>query len=493
MIAIGAHVGPYTLTESLSVGRRTALYRATVRDDASGLPPRALARVALASDDLEAAAAVASEHDALTQLDDARIPSVLLHLPAESALLLRDPGGVTLRDVQRAGAAGAVRLDLGTVLDLLVELAGALRHAHARGVVHGAISPERVVLGDDAEVVLLGFGAPARPPAEAPEQADGVTDPRTDQWLLAAFALALLRHDPEASGEDPPASAGALLARLAARAPVASEVLTRMLSPDPAERFDEESLVRALLRAAREFGGVSRRGEVAVATRAWRGSRAPAAVPPDGAAEASALLDAGPTPGHAPAVTLAAATAPEVVASLEPPLARRLKLDGALASARSGQDAPSEPSVAGVSVGPELGGAAYRGAEPALVDASPDLPDTAPEPMPAPRLFRGGLPLGGSPGLSADRGSDGSRASVLVEEEPSAPGIGVHPLATHSPVGPGVDASDDVESPDHVSHVSMRAARVPQANMRSVPDWIPVVALVLLAASSLYALARALG
>jgi hypothetical protein len=105
---------------------------------------------------------------------------------------------------------------------------------------------------------------------EAPEQAVGITDARTDQWLLGALALGLLRMVPEACGDDPPATAGALLVCIETASPPMAQALSRMLAVDPQDRFDGDGYLRALHKLAREAGGVSRRGEVAAQARAAR-------------------------------------------------------------------------------------------------------------------------------------------------------------------------------------------------------------------------------
>jgi predicted ATPase/GAF domain-containing protein/serine/threonine protein kinase len=73
-----------------------------------------------------------------------------------TALVFADPGVVTLRERLHAG-----RLDLAEALGVAAGVASALSALHARGVAHGDVRPERVVLGEGPRAVwLLGLGSP---------------------------------------------------------------------------------------------------------------------------------------------------------------------------------------------------------------------------------------------------------------------------------------------------------------------------------------------
>jgi TolB-like protein/Tfp pilus assembly protein PilF len=91
--------------------------------------------------------------------------------------------GLTLRDVLRAGP-----MTLGEVLDVGVQVAGALAAAHAAGIVHRDIKPENVMRRRDGLVKLLDFGLAklseppaghpvADTPSAAPTQAPLATQP----------------------------------------------------------------------------------------------------------------------------------------------------------------------------------------------------------------------------------------------------------------------------------------------------------------------------
>ncbi|QSI32411.1 AAA family ATPase [Variovorax sp. RKNM96] len=67
-------------------------------------------------------------------------------------LILKDPGGETLR---RSPAPGA---DAGAFLALALRLTAAVGAMHAAGVLHRALTPDRILLGDDGRARLTGFG-----------------------------------------------------------------------------------------------------------------------------------------------------------------------------------------------------------------------------------------------------------------------------------------------------------------------------------------------
>lgn len=494
MIGPGDSIGPYAIVEPASVGRRTGLFRAIHREDRSP----ALVRAVLDEHDGEAIRAVEAERDTLARVDDPRIPAVLGYFGTRGALVMRDPGGVSLREVQRAVSAGAARLDVPTVLDVLVEVATALRHAHARDAAHGALAPERVLIGDDGGIVLLGLGAPARPPVEAPEQAVGITDARTDQWLLGALALGLLRMVPAACGDDPPATAGALLVCIETASPPMAQALSRMLAVDPQDRFDGDGYLRALHKLAREAGGVSRRGEVAAQARAARV-----------VVERAEADRAGPRALSAP--------------SPEPAVARRLRAEGA-PLARTVRRA--EPAAEPADEPQDAAEAAVEDAAPIVIDA-PARPSSAPAPAtvvaveddtgwsePAPsgpavasdRRLEADAPEGPRP-IDARDTSDGPIApDPAAPDELAFPGPSIalaepslaavpSPEAHDGPTGPGLPTpvsgpslatnSDDDDAP--------APRRPPPPTVHVLPDWVPVGALALLVLTAAFALLRACG
>ena len=186
------------------------------------------------------------------------------------------------------------------VVYLLRQVCGALREAHATGLIHRDIKPSNIFAaqrgGMDDVAKLLDFGL-VRPPATtrvahlsaegqilgtplfmSPEQATGgrELDERSDIYSLGAVAYYLLTGRPPFEGE------GGIAVLIAhARDPVVppslvrngipedlERVVLRCLAKDPAERFpDAESLEQALGEC-----GCAGEWDLKQAARWWRGA-----------------------------------------------------------------------------------------------------------------------------------------------------------------------------------------------------------------------------
>jgi eukaryotic-like serine/threonine-protein kinase len=169
--------------------------------------------------------------------------------------------GGTLRDrMVREG-----RLPLDEVCRLAREVAGALDHAHARGVLHRDIKPENILLSDghalvaDFGIARLAGGADATgalttvglalgtPAYMSPEQALGETDvgPAADQYSLACMVYELLTgalpfRGPTAQAMLAQRLTGGAPSLAAAGLPVPAELeeaMARALEAEPAARF----------------------------------------------------------------------------------------------------------------------------------------------------------------------------------------------------------------------------------------------------------------
>jgi serine/threonine-protein kinase len=178
-------------------------------------------------------------------------------------------------------------LSVSEVTGIVLQVARALEHVHACGIVHCDVKPSNVVLVEQpvglAKLIDFGvaryFGAGTirvpmsvesasadmlgTPAYMAPEQAQGLStlvDGRADQFALAAMAYALLSGQDPFSGartadvvthllHDDPAP---LTDRLGAAAAPIESVLRRALSKDPESRYPKVSdLSQALAGAAR--------------------------------------------------------------------------------------------------------------------------------------------------------------------------------------------------------------------------------------------------
>src|SRR2546430_1973412 len=123
-------------------------------------------------------------------------------------------------------------LDLATSVRILEQVASALDHAHRRGLAHGGLRSDCVIVGANEWVQVSDFlvgGVLQVPPDEARASEPG---PRADQYALAALAYECLTGTP--LRDAPPLSR-----LLDGRSDIplhVSQALRRALSSRPAER-----------------------------------------------------------------------------------------------------------------------------------------------------------------------------------------------------------------------------------------------------------------
>jgi hypothetical protein len=267
--------------------------------------PVALSWLRTAGTDEDARARVRHEARLMARLGDhPRIVTVYDAIEEDGALLIvaRFMAGGSL--AERAAAAPERRLPVAEVLRLGDELADALDHAHAHGVVHRDVKPDNVWLGADGSAALgdfgiaLEIGTAARTPGPtgtpyyvAPEQATGGgAGPAADLYALGASLYELLCGRPPFTG----ASAQEVIAQhIGAPAPPPSTLLPgvppaldalllRLLAKAPPERPRSAAEVRDALAALRAgpWAAASRREplvgrerELGIAAGALRAAR----------------------------------------------------------------------------------------------------------------------------------------------------------------------------------------------------------------------------
>ena len=200
--------------------------------------------------------------------------------------------GQTLKDVRRAAGT----LTPADAVELVAQVACALEATHARGVVHGDVTPRNFIVRPDGVVKLFDFGIArvldaSRPvevrgrygsvPYLAPEQVHGSPpDLRSDVYALGAVLYELLVGEPPYTGRD---TATVMAARLVADPPPPSGrnpavspalegVILTALARDPARRYASAAELREalcrVLRAATSDTRVLSRLDVAAADRA---------------------------------------------------------------------------------------------------------------------------------------------------------------------------------------------------------------------------------
>ncbi|HEV2378604.1 MAG TPA: protein kinase [Terriglobia bacterium] len=276
----GTIAGRFAIGQRLGAGGMGEVYRA---DDLRLKRPVAIKRLAPGlADDPAYRQRFLKEVERASALNHPHIASVydVLELGDELYLVMEYIEGVTLRERLKQP------MDLGEFLAIGIQCADGLRAAHAKGIIHGDVKPENIMLTPAHQVKVLDFGVAKRLPTAdvGPETASlGTLDAsisgtpaymspevllgkpsneRADIFALGVvFYEALAGRNPFRSEtligttdrilrETPPPLSG-----VNAGVPVAVEhVINRMMAKDPAERHaSAQEVVDELRRLAREL------------------------------------------------------------------------------------------------------------------------------------------------------------------------------------------------------------------------------------------------
>ncbi|WP_044383273.1 serine/threonine-protein kinase [Streptomyces cyaneogriseus] len=267
--------GRYRLQDRLGRGGMGVVWRAT--DQLLG---RQVAVKELPSDDSLSAAQARRRRD--RTLREARAVAQLHHpnVIVVHDVVEHDERPYIVMELVDGGSladrvAGCGPVDAREAARIGVALLGALRTAHAAGVLHRDVKPSNVLVAEDGRVVLTDFGVAhvagtstltesgtlvGSPEYTAPERMSGVrTGPESDLWSLGALLCAVLSgespfhrdslggilHAVVSEEIRPPAQAGPLL-----------PVIRGLLERDPDRRLDAaqaEEMLRAYLETGRTF------------------------------------------------------------------------------------------------------------------------------------------------------------------------------------------------------------------------------------------------
>jgi eukaryotic-like serine/threonine-protein kinase len=297
---------------------------------------------------------------------------------------------------------------------LTSRLADGLAHAHARGVVHGGISPGTVFLTEGGQPKVLGTGWAAAASASnlpeldplvagtahylAPEQLQGgAVDARTDVHALGALLFELLAARQAFAGNTVPQ----VVQALQKHAPLAphlgspdvpqrlSEMAMRALEREPGNRYPSAAAlsvdlqdwlrsVKALPASAGAGAAASAAAAASPSKRRWLAAALAAAAC---AAAALVLMDRQPTAGQAaPAARLPAAAAQAalplapVVGPQLPPHAAQLAQPAQQAAATQPSAGPVAAPKAGVADAPAAPPPAAKGGVVTVLPASKATP-----------------------------------------------------------------------------------------------------------------------
>lgn len=236
--AAGKSVGRFEILREIGRGGFGVVYEA--RDTVLGRP------VALKLMDVRGGARAASPR----ALDEAEAAARLQH---PNVVAIHDVGSLDghpfavmelLRGESLSQRLARGPLELGDTLRVAVEIAKALAHAHAAGVVHRDLKPGNVFLCDDGAVKLLDFGLAhvrrasrrargGTPGYMAPEQErDGPEDERVDVFAFGMVLASMLLG--EIATRRAEAARSGLRAAAAPRSLKA--LIARCLAADPALR-----------------------------------------------------------------------------------------------------------------------------------------------------------------------------------------------------------------------------------------------------------------
>ncbi|HJN77645.1 MAG TPA: hypothetical protein QGF58_27240 [Myxococcota bacterium] len=278
MAAIGERIGPFELVGRLSEGGGLEHWEARRDDGTLKEPQHVDVRLVADVDDLDAAHSLRGEYEALRRVDDPRIPTVVGFFAGQGALVLQHIEGVTLEQILEAARRGFVPLSPSTALDLVLEIAHALRAAHSilldggGRIAHGWLDPTRVLIDAEGDLYVLGLGGPwdqADPRYLPPERrGGGIAELAGDQWMVGAILYELLAGMPlqDLGTDGTPLlleSVEGPLGDLDVRFPSAARLLRKVLAYDPRDRYRvDRELLRALHGLHREHGGPSARHEL---------------------------------------------------------------------------------------------------------------------------------------------------------------------------------------------------------------------------------------
>lgn len=203
-----------------------------------------------------------SAYERLKHLEHALIPKVVAWDRAQGALAVTAPAGVPLSRMLEVRGDDALALATATVLDIAVSLADMLVAAHERGRPHGHLSPSRIWVTPEGQLVVWGFGegpdAAVEPRWVSPERARGRrASGDADQWALAAVVAGLITGRvpwslQDADVEARMGDAAHLHTPVTNQWPALGRILEKALASEPRERFPSAHPLRAAFLALQE-------------------------------------------------------------------------------------------------------------------------------------------------------------------------------------------------------------------------------------------------
>jgi len=309
MSVIGLRVGPFEIIEPAQVPEPGDWYRARRTGMTRRQPTEVLVKMLSPDAEGPQRAGLQVEFDNLRAMEDPRVPVAVALYEGIGALAIDAPDGIPLDDILQARALGSVAMTPPTLLDLALEIAETLQHAHHRNRSHGHLSGANIRISTSGKVHLFGFtqGGHGHVPPQwlSPEAARGEpTGPATDQWSLAAILAGLITGSTPWSGDDTSQALNgdpeSIVEPIERQWPALSRLFRRMLDPEPANRYPSMQPVRQeLLALTRKAGGTSEKRDLGK-LMARRVSRS---VAPDSEIPAEFTAHTAPPQAQAPDLT----------------------------------------------------------------------------------------------------------------------------------------------------------------------------------------------
>ncbi|MEZ4317685.1 MAG: protein kinase [Myxococcota bacterium] len=272
MSVIGLRVGPFEIIEPATVPEPGDWYRARRTGMTRRQPSEVLVKMLSPDAEGPERAALQSEFDNLRAMEDPRVPEAVALYEGIGALAISAPDGITFDDIVEARSRGSIAMTPSTLVDLALEVAETLQHAHHRNRHHGHLGGGNIRLSTSGKVHLFGFATGHRgdvaPEWISPERARGEpTGPATDQWSLAAILAGLISGRAPWAGEEASAAINGdlepIVEPIERQWPALSRLFRRMLDPDPENRYPSMQPVRQeLLALSRKAGGTSEKRDL---------------------------------------------------------------------------------------------------------------------------------------------------------------------------------------------------------------------------------------
>ena len=157
MSVIGLRVGPFEIVEPSTVPVPGDWYRAKRAGLSQRKPLEVLVKLLSPDADGRTRAGLQVEFDNLRAVEDPRIPHAVALYEGVGALTIEAPDGVSLQDITEARHKGTVAMTPPTLLELGLELAETLQHAHHRSRHHGHLEPSLIRLTTAGKLFFFGF------------------------------------------------------------------------------------------------------------------------------------------------------------------------------------------------------------------------------------------------------------------------------------------------------------------------------------------------